>query len=96
VPVVRAVRRALPAALVLALALPAGAQAAATLSASGPTPPRTLTFTATDAIDHATDPYDLNGNLRIYDHDGIAVGSSGCTPVDADTVECGPTNSYGG
>jgi hypothetical protein len=94
VPVVRAVRRALPAALVLALALPAGAQAAATLSASGPTPPRTLTFTATDGIDHATAPYVLNGNLRIDDHDGIAVGTSGCTSVDADTVACGPANGY--
>jgi hypothetical protein len=84
----------LPAALVLALALPAGAQAAATLSVSGPTPPRTLTFTATDGIDHATGLYVSNGNLRVVDHDGIALGSPGCTPVDADTVECGPASGY--
>lgn len=90
-PVVRAVRRALPAVLVLALALPAGAQAAATLSVSGPT---TLTFTATDGIDHLTSPYVMNGNLRIVDNHGIAVGSSGCTQVDADTVECGPASAY--
>jgi hemolysin type calcium-binding protein len=93
-PVVRAVRRALPVALLLALALPAGAQAAATLSASGVSPLRTLTFTASDGIDHVTSPYVLNGRLRIDDYDGIAVGATGCTTVDSDTVDCGPATGY--
>jgi hypothetical protein len=92
--VVRAVRRALLAALLLALMLPAGAHAAATLSVSGPTPPRTLTFTASDGIDHETVPYVSNGNLRIEDADGISVGASGCTSVDVDTVDCGPATGY--
>jgi hypothetical protein len=94
-PVVRAVRRALLAALLLALTLPAGAHAAATLSVSGPTPPRTLTFAASDGIDHETVPYVAsNGNLRIEDADGISVGASGCTSVDADTVDCGAATGF--
>jgi hypothetical protein len=94
-PVVRAARRALPLALLLALTLPAGAHAAATMSVSGPTPPRTLTFTASDGIDHETVPYlASNGNLRIEDADGISIGASGCTSVDADTVDCGAASGY--
>jgi hypothetical protein len=79
------------AALVLALALPAGAQAAATLSVAG----STLTFTASDGIDHETRPYlAAGGTLRIDDSDGIAVGASGCTGVNPNTVECGPASGY--
>ncbi len=92
-PVVRAARRALPAALLLALvlALPAGAQAAATMSVNG----STLTFTASDALDHQTYPYlASNGHLRIEDLDGISPGASGCTSVSPGTVDCGAPSTF--
>jgi Ca2+-binding RTX toxin-like protein len=90
-PAVRAAWRALPAALLLALALPAGAQAAATISVSG----STLTFTASDALDHQTFPYRTSGgHLRIDDLDGIWVGASGCTSVSSGTVDCGLASGY--
>jgi hypothetical protein len=57
-PVLRAARRALPTALLLALALPAGAQAAATMSVAG----TTLSFTAADGLDHWTSPYRTIGS----------------------------------
>jgi hypothetical protein len=95
VSVVRAARRALPAALLLILALPAGAQAAATMSVSAPAPPRTLTFTASDGIDHETKAsLGSNGHVRVTDSDGIAVGASGCTSVDGNTVDCGAPSGY--
>ena len=92
-PVVRAARRALPAALLLALALavPAGAHAAATMSANG----STLSFTASDGLDHQTYPFRAaNGHLRIDDVDGISVGASGCTSVSPGSVDCGPASGY--
>jgi hypothetical protein len=90
-PVVRAARRALPAALLLALALPAGAQGAATMSVNG----STLSFTASDGLDHQTYPFRAsNGHLRIDDVDGISVGASGCTSVSPGSVDCGPASGY--
>jgi hypothetical protein len=94
-PVARAARRALPAALVVALALPAAAQAAATVAVSGPTPPRTLSFTASDGIDHHTSALlASNGHLWIKDPDGIDVGASGCTTAAATIVDCGMASGY--
>jgi hypothetical protein len=94
-PVARAARRALPAALLLALALPAAAQAAATITVSGPTPPRTLTFTASDGIDHQTVPLlASDGHLWIKDLDGIDVGASGCTTLTATIVDCGTASGF--
>jgi Ca2+-binding RTX toxin-like protein len=92
-PVVRAARRALPAALVLALGLlvPAGAQAAATMSVSG----STLTFSTSDGLDHETYPYlGSNGHLRIDDPGGITLGASGCTSVSAGVVDCGAPSAF--
>jgi hypothetical protein len=92
-PVVRAARSALPAALLLALGLvlPAAAQAAATLSVGG----STLTFTTSDGLDHQTQPYlATNGHLRIGDPGGIALGASGCTSVSAGVVDCGAPSAF--
>ena len=92
-PVVRAARRALPVALLVALGLvaPAGAQAAATLSVGS----STLTFTTSDGVDHQTDPYlATNGHLRIEDLGGISVGTSGCTSVSAGVVDCGAPSAF--
>jgi hypothetical protein len=83
----------LPAALLLALglALPAGAQAAATMSVSG----STLTFTASDGLDHQTHPYlATNGHLCIDDLDGIGLGASGCTSVSSGVVDCGAPSAF--
>jgi hypothetical protein len=80
----------LPAALLLALVLPAGAHAAATVSVSGPT----LSFVASDSIDHATAPsVSSNGHLLIDDPGGISVGT-GCTSVNANRVDCGPPSVF--
>jgi hypothetical protein len=92
-PAVRAARRALPAVLLLALGLvaPAGAQAAATMSVGG----STLTFMASDGLDHRTYPYlATNGHLRIEDLGGIALGASGCTSVSAGVVDCGAPSAF--
>ncbi|HEX6697009.1 MAG TPA: hypothetical protein VF080_09450 [Solirubrobacteraceae bacterium] len=92
-PVVRAARRALPAALLLCLGLvlPAGAHAAAMLSVGG----SALTFTTSDGLDHQTQPYlAANGHLRIEDLGGIAPGTSGCTSVSAGVVECGAPSAF--
>jgi hypothetical protein len=92
-PAVRAARRALPAVLLLALGLvaPAGAQAAATISVGG----STLTFMASDGLDHRTYPYlATNGHLRIEDLGGIALGASGCTSVSAGVVDCGAPSAF--
>jgi hypothetical protein len=86
--------RAVPIALLLALAAPAAARADATLSVSGTAPNKTLTFTVGDALRHVMLASVDGGNLVITDPQGIAVGASGCTIIDAKTADCGSVASF--
>jgi hypothetical protein len=80
--------RAVPIALLLALAAPAVARADATLSVTGTAPHKTLTFTVNDALgDHVGATAD--DHLVIGDSRAVPVVGSGCTAIDAQTVDCG-------
>jgi hypothetical protein len=86
--------RAIPVALLLALAAPAAARADATLSVTGAAPHKTLTYTVDDALRHVMLAYVDGGNLVITDPQGIAVGASGCTIIDAKTADCGSVAGF--
>jgi hemolysin type calcium-binding protein len=87
--------RAVPVVLLFALALiaPAAAQAKATLSVTGAAPHEVLTFTADDALSHHVG-VTAGDHLVLDDPVGIAVGASGCTPIDAHTADCGPATAF--
>ena len=85
--------RAVPIAVLLAFAAPAVAHADATLAVTGTAPHKTLTFTVDDALsDHVGAGAD--GHLVIDDSRAIPVGGSGCTAIDAQTVDCGPAADF--
>jgi hypothetical protein len=85
--------RAVPIALLLALAAPAVADADATLSVTGTAPHKTLTFTVNDALgDHVGAIAD--DHLVIDDSRAVPVVGSGCTAIDAQTVDCGPAADF--